>query len=104
MRKNLTLLPILLLAGCGLFGKRQQDEQTLHYLCGTLPLTVKIAQQQAHLIMDGQPLMLTEQVSASGVRYSDGTYSFWSRGDSAFIERNQRVIVNDCQLQTTQAR
>lgn len=99
MRKNLMLLPVFLLAGCGLFGKRPQETQTLHYLCGTLPLTVKITGQQAHFIMDGQPLNLKQQVSASGTRYSDGTYSFWSKGDSAFIERNQRIIVNDCQLQ-----
>ena len=104
MRKYLILLPLALLSGCGLFGQRQPETQTLHYLCGTLPLTVKIAGQQARFIMDGQPLTLTEQPSASGARYSDGTYVFWSKGDSAFIERNQRIIVNDCQLQTPQAR
>lgn len=104
MRNYLLLLPIVLLSGCSLFGQSQQEAQTLHYLCGTLPLTVKITPQQARLIMDGQPLTLTEQESASGVRYSDGTYTFWSKGDSAFIERNQRIIVNDCQLQTLQAR
>ena len=99
MRKHLILFPVLLLSGCSLFGKSQQQEQTLHYQCGTLPLTVKIAQQQAHFVMDGQPLSLTQEASASGARYSDGTYRFWSKGDSAFIERNQRIIVNDCQLQ-----
>ncbi|MGD8106147.1 MliC family protein [Pantoea sp. FN0302] len=104
MHKYLILIPIMLLSGCGLFGKHQPQEQTLHYLCGTLPLTVKIAQQQAHFIMDGQPLTLTEQQSASGVIYSDGTYRFWSKGNSAFIERNQRIIVNDCQLQHAPAR
>lgn len=104
MRNTLILLPALLLTGCGLFGKPQPETQTLHYLCGTLPLTVTLAQQQARFIMDGQPLTLTEQQTASGVRYSDGTYSFWSQGDSAFIERNQRIIVNDCQRQNAQTR
>ena len=99
MRKTLTLTVVLLLSGCGLFGKARSESQTWHYLCGSWPLTVKIEQQQAHLIMDGQPLTLNEAVSASGTRYSDGTYSFWTKGDSAFIERNQRIIVNDCQLQ-----
>jgi membrane-bound inhibitor of C-type lysozyme len=99
MRKTLTLTFVLLLTGCGQFGERQPDVQTLHYLCGTLPLTVKIEQQQAHFIMDGRALTLKETESASGARYSDGTYAFWSKGDSAFIERNQRIIVNDCQRQ-----
>lgn len=100
MRKILSLLPVLWLSGCGLFGQQPQEQQTLHYLCGTLPLTVKITAHQAHFIMDGQPLTLDEEEAASGARYGNGVYRFWSKGDSAFIERNQRIIVNDCQLQS----
>ena len=96
MRKCLILIP-LLLTGCG--SGDQQQVQELHYLCGTLPLTVKIARQQAHLIMDGQPLTLKQEATASGTRYSNGTYSFWTQGDGAFIARNERIIVNDCQRQ-----
>ncbi|MEQ4513480.1 MAG: MliC family protein, partial [Pantoea agglomerans] len=40
-----------------------------------------------------------QTVSASGARYSDNTYVFWSKGNGAFIERNDKIVVNDCELQ-----
>lgn len=94
---------VLTLAGCGLISHGDRDEvKTLHYRCGTMPLTVKLnnSKQQVNLIMDGTPLTLTQQPAASGTRYSDGNYVFWSKGDGAFIERNDKIVVNDCQLQS----
>ncbi|WP_370640993.1 MULTISPECIES: MliC family protein [unclassified Pantoea] len=90
-----------LLTGCSLLHKPAPGPQTLRYQCGTLPLTVTQdnARQQVSFILDGKPLTLKESVSASGARYSDGTYVFWSKGDSAFVERNEKIVINDCQLQ-----
>lgn len=93
---------LVALSGCSHFQTASQEQvKTLHYTCGTLPLTVKLdnSQSEVHLILDGRPLVLKQQPAASGARYSDGHYVFWSRGDSAFIERNDKIIINDCQLQ-----
>ncbi|MBP2171253.1 membrane-bound inhibitor of C-type lysozyme [Erwinia toletana] len=104
MKKCLIIATALsTLSGCGLLSQPQGDQiQTLHYRCGTLPLTVKLnnSQQQVSLIMDGTPLTLKQQPAASGTRYSDGNYVFWSKGEGAFIERNDKIIVDDCQLQS----
>lgn len=101
MKKGLIVFATLLLAGCNLMGKKSEPTQTLHYRCGTLPLTVTLdnANQQVSFIMDGKPLTLKQSPSASGARYSDGNYVFWSKGNSAFIERNDKIVVNDCELQ-----
>lgn len=88
----------LLLAGCSLTGQSTSSAQVLHYQCGTMPLTVTLDNpQQVRFILDGKALTLQQTVSASGARYSDGQYVFWSKGNSAFIERNDKIIVNDCQ-------
>lgn len=101
MIKLLSVAAILLLAGCGMMRQQNVEPVTLHYTCGTLPLTVTLdnARQQVSFIMDGQPLTLKQTMSASGARYSDGNYVFWSKGDGAFIERNSKIVVNDCVLQ-----
>lgn len=79
-----------------------RSPQTLHYQCGTLPLTLTqdSARQQVSFILDGQQLTLKQSPSASGTRYTDGSYSFWSKGDRAFVERQDQIIVNDCVLQS----
>ncbi|MEA9391116.1 MliC family protein [Acerihabitans sp. TG2] len=87
-----------MLTACGQFGRQPPSVKTLHYQCGTLPLTVRQSLQppQVSFILDGQQLTLHQQVSASGVRYSDGHYTFWSKGNNAFIEREGKIIINDC--------
>ncbi|MCZ4058534.1 MliC family protein [Pantoea sp. LMR881] len=105
MLKGLTVAAAVLLSGCSLMHKPAEEPQTLHYRCGTLPLTVTLdnARQQVSFIMDGKPLTLKQTLSASGTRYSDGNYVFWSKGDGAFIERNDKIVVNDCELQSANA-
>lgn len=101
MLKGLTVAAVVMLSGCSLMHKAPPAPETLHYRCGTLPLTVTLdnAKQQVSFIMDGKPLTLMQTVSASGARYSDGNYVFWSKGNGAFIERNDKIVVNDCELQ-----
>lgn len=101
MKQGLIFAAALLLSGCGLMHKQAEAPQTLHYRCGTLPLTVTLdnASEQVSFIMDGQPLTLKRVISASGARYSDGKYVFWSKGETAFIERDDKIVVNDCALQ-----
>lgn len=100
-RMILLLSSIAVLSGCGMLHKPEQTPQQLRYQCGTLPLTVTQdnAKQQVSFILDGKPLTLVQTVAASGTRYSDGTYVFWSKGNSAFVERNNKIVINDCELQ-----
>lgn len=100
-RMILLLSSIAVLSGCGMLHKPEQTPQQLRYQCGTLPLTVTQdnAKQQVSFILDGKPLTLAQTVAASGTRYSDGTYVFWSKGNSAFVERNNKIVINDCELQ-----
>ncbi|ANC41938.1 MAG: MliC family protein [Hafnia alvei] len=92
---------MLLLAGCQTAHKEPAPEP-LSYQCGTTPLTVTVDNQkdQVSFIMDGNQLTLPQVVSASGARYSDGKYTFWSKGNTAFIERNDQIIINDCVLKS----
>ncbi|WP_369815691.1 MliC family protein [Erwinia sp. ErVv1] len=100
MKKWLPGFTLVLLSGCSMFHAPPDEQKTLHYTCGTLPLTVVLdnAREEVNLILDGNPVTLKQQVAASGTRYSDGTYTFWSKGDEAFIERNGKLIINDCRL------
>ncbi len=97
----MALSGIAILSGCSMMHKSEPTPQQLHYQCGTLPLTVTQdnAKQQVSFILDGKPLTLAQTVSASGARYSDGTYVFWSKGNGAFVERNNKIVINDCELQ-----
>ncbi|WP_158782957.1 MliC family protein [Pantoea sp. BAV 3049] len=100
MKKIVIASSLVLLSGCSMFHSEPEKPKTLHYTCGTLPLTViqDNSRQEVNLILDGNPLTLKQQEAASGTRYSDGNYVFWSKGDGAFIERNGKLIVNDCRL------
>ncbi len=96
------IVAALLLSACSHYQhSREEQPETLHYTCGTLPLTVQLdnAKNEVSLILDGNPVTLKQQVAASGTRYGDGNYVFWSKGDSAFIERNDKIIIDDCQRQ-----
>ena len=42
MKQGLIFAAALLLSGCGLMHKQAEAPQTLHYRCGTLPLTVTL--------------------------------------------------------------
>lgn len=102
MKKGYVAAMLVALSGCSYFQAGSQEQvRTLHYTCGTLPLTVNLDDKKSEvsLILDGQALVLKQQPAASGTRYGDGHYVFWSKGDSAFIERNDKIIINDCQLQ-----
>jgi membrane-bound inhibitor of C-type lysozyme len=73
---------------------------TLAYQCDEKPLTVKINQtrQQASFVLDNQQLTLQQGLSASGARYTDGVYVFWSKGDGATVYKHDRNVLNNCQL------
>ncbi|CFR11577.1 MliC family protein [Yersinia kristensenii] len=88
---------VLILAGCSVV---QPKSETLHYQCGTTQLQVMQdnKQDKVSLVLDGEQLILPQVRAASGAKYSDGRYTFWSKGNTAFVERNEKVIINDCML------
>ncbi|WP_410015031.1 MliC family protein [Sodalis sp. C49] len=88
---------VITVTACSQFN-RGPGEQTLRYQCGTTPLTVRQRTEPAQVsfILDGKQLNLPQVMSASGTRYSDGHYTFWSKGPNAFVEREGKVIINDC--------
>jgi len=99
MKKTILALCGLVLVGCTNQGSQSTQTSTvLHYQCGTLPLTVtsNAAKQQVSFLFDGQQLQLNQVVAASGAKYSDSRYTFWSKGRTAFVERDGAVIVDDC--------
>ena len=50
----------------------------------------------------GEIFDLKQGISASGARYTDGIYVFWSKGDEATVYKRDRIVLNNCQLQNPQ--
>lgn len=101
MRALLVGILAMLIGGCSYLGIGSSS-RVLHYQCGTMPLTVTLTQDRqtalAAFLLDGKRLRLPQTPSASGARYSDGAYVFWTKGTRAFIQRGEKVIVDDCVL------
>ena len=76
----------------------------LEYQCDEKPLTVKLnnPRQEVSFVYDNQLLHLKQGISASGARYTDGIYVFWSKGDEATVYKRDRIVLNNCQLQNPQ--
>ena len=48
---------------------------------------------------DQEPVTLPATEAASGARYSDGTTTFWNKGDEALVEVNDEMVLSECQAQ-----
>lgn len=103
MKKLLVATIPMLLAGCSYYNSfvERMQTDTLQYQCDEKPLTVKLnnKKQMVNFTYDKDYLSLTQGLSASGARYTDGVYVFWSKGDSATLYRKDSVVLNNCQLQ-----
>ncbi|MEY8710346.1 lysozyme inhibitor [Mangrovibacter phragmitis] len=101
MKKSLLLFP-LILSGCTTYQHLIDaiHTDTFHYQCDEKPLTVEINQQKqsASFVLDNTVLHLQQGLSASGARYTDGIYVFWSKGDKATVYRRDTVVLHNCQL------
>ncbi|WP_318363081.1 C-type lysozyme inhibitor [Enterobacter sp.] len=106
MKKLLIACVPVLLAGCSTYNQfvDRMNTDTLEYQCEEKPLTVKLnhPRQEVSFVLDNKPLVLTQGLSASGARYTDGIYVFWSKGDSATVYHRDRVVLENCQLQNPQ--
>ncbi|WP_313069519.1 C-type lysozyme inhibitor [Atlantibacter hermannii] len=103
MKKLLVVLIPTLLAGCSSYNNfvERMHTDTLEYQCDEKPITVNLnnTRQEVSFVYDDKPLTLKQGLSASGVRYTDGIYVFWSKGDSATVYDKDRIVLNNCQLQ-----
>ena len=103
MKKLLIAVIPLMLAGCSTYNQFMERMQTdtLEYQCDEKPLTVQLnnPRQQVSFVYDNQQLNLPQGISASGARYTDGIYVFWSKGDEATVYKRDRIVLNNCQLQ-----
>ncbi|MBV6943605.1 C-type lysozyme inhibitor [Escherichia coli] len=106
MKKLLLICLAVLLTGCSAFNQLVEHMQTatLEYQCDEKPLTVKLnnPRQEVSFVYDNQLLHLKQGISASGARYTDGIYVFWSKGDEATVYKRDRIVLNNCQLQNPQ--
>ena len=59
-------------------------------------LTVAPGVGQAALRVDGEVFPLDQQEVASGMEYSDGTYTFRGQGPEAVVEKDGEPIFSDC--------
>ncbi|MDM4207647.1 C-type lysozyme inhibitor [Klebsiella spallanzanii] len=104
MKKILILAVPFMLAGCSYYNQfvERMNTDTLEYQCDQKPLTVHLnnTRQQVSFIYDNQQLSLQQGLSASGARYTDGVYVFWSKGDGATVYKRDRIVLENCQLQT----
>lgn len=104
MKKLLVATLPLLLAGCSYYNAflEKMHTDTLAYQCDEKPLTVKLNndKQQVSFVYDNQLLTLTQGLSASGARYTDGVFVFWSKGDDATVYRKDNIVLNNCHIQT----
>lgn len=103
MKKLLIATIPFMLAGCSYYNtfvERMQTD-TLQYQCDEKTLTIKQNSQKnmVNFVYDNEYLSLTQGLSASGARYTDGVYVFWSKGDTATVYRKDQIVLNNCQLQ-----
>ena len=65
--------------------------ETYVYECGDgLRFTVRIEGEKAWLFLPSGTIDLPHVVAASGAKYSDGSVTFWSKGESAMLERENQ--------------
>ncbi len=65
-------------------------------------ITAEFSKEKVNLVLsDGRNVELPQALSASGARYANANESFvfWNKGDTAFIEENNKMTFTDC-LQT----
>ncbi|MFP1980494.1 MliC family protein [Lonsdalea quercina] len=93
-------MALMLLSGCSHF--RHAQDNVMHYQCGTMPLTVTQTQvqgrEQVTFFLDGERHRLTQVADEFGIRYADDKYTFVQHGNQAEIQRDGKLIVDDCVL------
>lgn len=83
------VVPLLALAGCG--------RQGVEFVCADGARLTVIATPSTVQVRTGDTTRtLTLVQSASGAKYSNGTLTFWSKGNEAFLMSGDSVIHSIC--------
>ncbi|HHI2554938.1 MliC family protein [Klebsiella aerogenes] len=100
MRKLLIFMAATLLSGCAYFNQHTQHStiETLTYQCDEGPLVVQenTTYHQASFLMGDEFLILTQGLSCSGKRFTDGVYVYWAQKDTATVYRHDWVELHNC--------
>lgn len=56
-------------------------------------------QGTADLIWDGKTFPLKQEFAGSGARYTDGVLTLDTKGDEAFVEKADEIVLKDCNAQ-----
>ena len=59
--------------------------RVLAYDCAGFAFRVEVSRERARLLLPGRSMTLPALPSASGAKYSDGSTTFWSKGDEASL-------------------
>jgi membrane-bound inhibitor of C-type lysozyme len=62
----------------------------------TLKLALYSEEDRAEVTLKGETHDLERVRSASGLKFSDGTWSFFSKGPEAMVMKNDEPVVKDC--------
>jgi len=56
-------------------------------------------------LSDGRNMLISQAVSASGVRYAntDESFVFWNKGDTAFVNEGNKTTFKDCLISTEES-
>jgi membrane-bound inhibitor of C-type lysozyme len=82
----------------------QNPAATITYQCAAnqtlavrvIPATPGKGEEVQLTLPDKSALTLPRVVSASGAKYSNGNFTFWSKGNTAFVEQGDAVVLKDC--------
>lgn len=84
-------------------GDTAADGTTVVFECpGGEIITAEFVGTEAAVVTlpDQDPITLAATEAASGARYSDGTTTFWNKGDEALVEVNDELVLSECVAQS----
>lgn len=89
---------VALLGGCAEAPK--PDPYAKQYQCGDtlLPVRQEGSFDWLELMYDGEKQILPHVKSASGVRYDNGRYTFWLKGEEGVLLKRGQVVLQGCRL------
>ncbi|MGH7591766.1 MAG: MliC family protein [Gemmatimonadales bacterium] len=87
----------LLVAACGVPARHSSPQFVFACPAGDT-VRVRFFNDSAEVLLprDTTRHLLPRAMSGSGARYSDGTLTFWNKGDSAFVMHGDSIVIRDC--------
>lgn len=105
--KNMKIFPLVIALTATLSSviliptKSQAQNNRVIYKCEKQQsLGVTFADETAAVTFsDGKITILPQVIAGSGARYSDGVTTFWTKGEGAFVEVNNKITIDNCVAQ-----